>query len=55
MKKLLMLGGGFLQCYVIRAAQELGYRVLVLDADHHAPGFLLADEHSVISIVDEDA
>ena len=57
MKKLLMLGGGFLQCFVIRKAQELGYRVLVLDADPNAMGFQLVgkDNYAVINIVDEEA
>lgn len=55
MKKLLMLGGGFLQCFVIKKAKELGYYVLVLDADSKAAGFQLADEYAVINIVDEDA
>ncbi len=54
-KKLLMLGGGFLQCFVIRKAKELGYRVLVLDADPNAMGFQLADDYEVINIVDEKA
>lgn len=55
MKTLLMLGGGFLQCYVIIKAKQLGYRVLVLDADSNAMGFQLADEYAVINIVDEEA
>lgn len=55
MKKLLMLGGGFLQCFVIKKAKELGYYVLVLDADPKAAGFQHADEYAVINIVDEDA
>ena len=55
MKKLLMLGGGFLQNFVIKRAKELGYRVLVLDADPNAVGFAAADEHAVINIVDEAA
>ena len=57
MKTLLMLGGGFLQCFVISKAKALGYRVLVLDADPNAMGFQLVgkDEHAVINIVDEDA
>ena len=55
MKKLLMLGGGFLQCFVIRKAKEMGYRVLVLDAAPDAPGFLIADEYSIINIIDENA
>lgn len=55
MKKLLMLGGGFLQKYVIRKAQTMGYYVLCLDADPNAVGFAIADEHAVINIVDEEA
>ena len=55
MKKLLFLGGGFLQNFVIKKAKEIGYYVLVLDADPHAIGFKYADEHAVINIVDEEA
>lgn len=55
MKKLLMLGGGFLQKYVIRKAKAMGYYVLCLDADLNAVGFDIADEHAVINIVDEEA
>ncbi len=55
MKTLLMLGGGFLQSFVIVKAKQMGYRVLVLDADPHALGFQYADEHAVINIIDEDA
>ena len=50
-----MLGGGFLQCFVIKKAKQLGYRVFVLDADPNAMGFQLADDHDVINIVDEEA
>lgn len=55
MKKLLMLGGGFLQTYVIREAKKCGYYVLVLDGDPDAMGYAYADEHAVINIVDEEA
>ena len=55
MKKILILGGGFLQSYVIRKAKDIGYYVLVLDADPNAMGFQYADEHAVINIVDENA
>lgn len=55
MKKLLMLGGGFLQNFVIRKAKAMGYYVLCLDADPNALGFQIADEHAVINIVDEEA
>lgn len=54
-KTLLMLGGGFLQNFVIKKAKEMGYCVHVLDADPHAMGFQDADEYSVINIVDEKA
>lgn len=50
-----MLGGGFLQNYVIVRAKQLGYRVLVLDADPNAIGFQAADDYAVVNIVDEQA
>lgn len=40
MKKLLMLGGGFLQNFVIKKAREMGYYVFCLDADPNALGFM---------------
>lgn len=55
MKTLLMLGGGFLQSFVIQKAKQMGFRVLVLDADPNAMGFRNADEYAVINIVDEEA
>lgn len=55
MKQLLMLGGGFLQSFVIKRARELGYYVIVLDGDPYAMGYEFADEHEVIDIVDEIA
>lgn len=55
MKKLLVLGGGFLQNYVISKAKQLGYYVHVLDANPNAIGFKIADEFAVINIVDENA
>lgn len=55
MKKLLILGGGFLQTYVIKHAKKCGYHVFVLDADPKAVGFEFADQYAVINIVDEEA
>jgi biotin carboxylase len=55
MKKLLMLGGGYLQSFVIKEAKRCGYYVYVLDADPHAIGFEHADEFAIINIVDEEA
>lgn len=54
-KKILMLGGGFLQKFVIQKAKSMGYYVLCLDANCNAPGFQFADEYAVINIVDEEA
>lgn len=50
-----MLGGGFLQKFVIQKAKELGYYVYCLDANPRAVGFEIADESAVINIVDEEA
>ena len=55
MKKLLMLGGGFLQNFVIKKARDLGCYVYCLDADLNAVGFDSASEYAVINIIDLDA
>lgn len=55
MKKLLMLGGGFLQNFVNRRAKEMGYYVYCLDANPNAEGFKTADEHAVINIINPEA
>lgn len=55
MKKILIIGAGFLQSFVIRKAKEIGYETLTVDADPDAPGFEFADKHEVINITDEKA
>ncbi len=55
MKKLLVIGAGFLQAFVIRKAKELGYTTIAVDADPNAVGFLDADRHAAINIVDQEA
>ncbi len=55
MKKILIIGAGFLQSFVIKKAKEMGYATLTVDADPNAVGFQYADKHEVISIVDEKA
>lgn len=55
MKKILIIGAGFLQDFVIKKAKEMGYYTLAVDADPMAVGFLHADKHAVINIVDEEA
>lgn len=55
MKKILIIGAGFLQSFVIKKAREMGYETLTVDADPNAVGFQYADKHEVINIVDEKA
>ena len=55
MKKLLVIGAGFLQSFVIKKAKDMGYFTLAVDADPNAVGFKYADKYAVINIVDEDA
>ena len=54
-KKLLIIGAGFLQTFVIKKAKELGYYTLTVDGNPHAEGFEFADEYKCIDIVDEEA
>ena len=55
MKKLLVIGAGFLQNFVIEKAKQLGYYVLAVDGNPDAAGFKNADEYAAINIVDEKA
>lgn len=55
MKKVLIIGAGFLQDFVIRKAKSMGYETYAVDADENAVGFRSADKHAVINIVDEKA
>ncbi len=55
MKKLLVIGAGFLQDFVICKAKSMGYETLAVDANPDAIGFKHADRYKVIDIVDEKA
>lgn len=55
MKKVLVIGAGFLQRYVIRKAKQLGYYTLAVDGNPNAVGFGDADESAAINIVDQEA
>lgn len=55
MKKILIIGAGFLQTYVIKRSKELGYYTYAVDGSADAPGFQFVDEYAVINIVDEEA
>ena len=53
MKKILIVGAGFLQSFVIRKAKSMGYETLAVDAAPDAIGFRYADKYKVINIIDE--
>ena len=55
MKKILIIGAGFLQAYVIKRAVELGYETYVVDANSQSVGFTYAHQYRVINIVDKEA
>lgn len=55
MKKVLVVGAGFLQRFVIKKAKELGYYTLAVDGNPNAEGFADADEYGVVNIVDQEA
>ena len=55
MKKILIVGAGFLQSFVIRKAKALGYYTMAVDANPNAEGFMYADECATINITDEEA
>lgn len=55
MKKIMIIGAGFLQTYVIKKAKELGYYTVAVDGNPKAEGFKYCDEYKEINIVDEVA
>lgn len=55
MKKVLIIGAGFLQNFVIEKAKTMGYEVYAVDADPNAIGFKHANHYGVVNIVDEKA
>lgn len=55
MKKVLIIGAGFLQDFVIQKAKSLGYIALAVDGNPNAIGFQHADRYAVIDIVNEEA
>lgn len=54
MKKVMIIGAGLLQMYVIKRARELGYITVVVDGDKDAIGFKYADYYRIISIVNQE-
>lgn len=55
MKKLMVLGAGMLQDFVIEKAAQMGVHVLALDMNPGSVGFKHATESRIINIVDQQA
>lgn len=55
MKKVLIIGAGFLQSFIIKKVKEMGYYTLAVDPDTSAPGFAYADKFEYINIVNQEA
>jgi biotin carboxylase len=55
MKKLLIIGAGFLQSFVIKKAKEMGYYTITIDKNPNSVGFLYADKYETIDIIDQEA
>ncbi len=55
MKKILIIGAGFLQSFVIRKAKEMGYYTITIDKNPNSIGFPYADEYGVVDIIDQEA
>ncbi|WP_156573210.1 ATP-grasp domain-containing protein [Bacillus luti] len=55
MKKVLIIGAGFLQTFVIKKAKEMGYYTIAIDKNPNSIGFAYADEYEIIDIIDQEA
>jgi len=55
MKRILIIGAGYLQTFVIKKAKELGYFVIAIDKNPNAEGFEFCDEYKAVNIIDIDA
>lgn len=54
MKKVLIIGAGFLQDFVIQKAKKIGYKTLAVDGNPLAIGFSSADKYKVIDITNKE-
>ena len=52
---MIILRSGPLQIPAIQKAKELGYQIISVDYDEHAPGFALADIKLLVSTLDQEA
>lgn len=54
MKKILFLGAGFLESFVIQKARKLGYYVIAIDGRKNAGGFKYANQAIVMNVTNLD-
>lgn len=54
MKKIMIIGAGPLQLFVIKRAKELGYSTVCVDGNANAVGFKYADNFKTINITDKE-
>ena len=55
MERILIIGAGFLQSFVIKKAKEMGYHTITIDKNPNSIGFKYADEFEVVDIIDQKA
>jgi len=55
MKKLLIIGAGFLQSFIIKKARDMGYYTIAIDKNPNADGFDFADEFAAVDIIDQES
>ncbi len=55
MKKVMIVGAGFLQRFLIQKARSMGYYTLAVDGNPNAVGFGDADESAPVNIIDQEA
>ena len=54
-KRIMILGGNYVQALATKVAKELGYYVISTDLHEDNPGHKIADEYCKIDIIDKDA
>ena len=54
-KRIMILGGNYVQALATKVAKELGYYVISTDLHEDNPGHRIADEYCKIDIIDKDA
>lgn len=53
-KCVMILGAGFDQVAMIKAAKALGLKVIAVDSDKNAPGFFISDENYILDVMESE-